>query len=73
MYLCIFHMKSEKQSFSTTRLGSLAIGGVPVYFPGRDFPTQSPAGDYKEVPCHHVRIHPYAGKGRCLGCPCPAV
>ena len=52
MYLCIFHMKSEKQSFSTTRLGSLAIGGVPVYFPGRDFPTQSPAGDYKEVPCH---------------------
>ena len=23
-----------------------------MYFPGRDFPTQSPAGDYKEVPCH---------------------
>ena len=21
----------------------------------------------------HVRIHPYAGKGRCLGCPCPAI
>ena len=37
MYLCIFHMKSEKQSFGTTRLGSLAIGGVPVCFLGRDF------------------------------------
>ncbi|GAB7493785.1 hypothetical protein Bwad001_25090 [Bilophila wadsworthia] len=43
-----------------------------MYFPGRDFPTQSPAGDYKEVPCHHVRI-PYASKGRCLDCPCSAV
>ena len=31
-------MKSEKQSFGTTRLGSLAIGGVPVCFLGRDFP-----------------------------------
>ena len=44
-----------------------------MYFSSRDFPTQSPAGDCKEVPCHHVRIHPYAGKDRCLGCPCPAV
>ena len=50
-----FSYEKRKQSFGTTRLGSLAIGGVPVYFPGRDFPTQSPAGDYKEVPCHHVR------------------
>ena len=48
------------------------MGNVPVCFPGRDFPTQSPAGDYKEFQ-PHVRIHPYAGKGRCLGCPCPAV
>ena len=24
------------------------MGNVPVCFPGRDFPTQSPAGDYKE-------------------------
>ena len=47
-----FSYEKCKQSFGTTRLGSLAIGGVPVYFPGRDFPTQSPAGDYKEVPCH---------------------
>ena len=73
MYLCIPSHEKRKQSSSITRLGSLAIGDVPVYFPSRDFPTQSPAGDYKEVPCHHVRIHPYAGKGRCLGCPCPAV
>lgn len=58
---------------SITPIESLVSEAGPVYFPGRDFPTQSPAGDYKEVPCHHVRIHPYAGKGCCLGCPCPAV
>ena len=43
MYLCIFHEKC-KQSFGTTRLGSLAIGGVPVYFPGRDFPYSVTSG-----------------------------
>ena len=41
-------MKSKKYSFDRTSLGSLAMGNVPVCFPGRDFPTQSPAGDYKE-------------------------
>ena len=37
---------------SITPIESLVSEAGPVYFPGRDFPTQSPAGDYKEVPCH---------------------
>ena len=39
-----FSYEKRKQSFGTTRLGSLAIGGVPVYFPGRDFPYSVTSG-----------------------------
>ena len=49
-YPVFLPLKITSPAPSIIRMENLVSETAPVYFPGRDFPTQSPAGDCKEVP-----------------------
>ena len=67
-----FYMKSENNS-SAQQSWKPCYRRRTCVLSGPGLPYSVTSGGLQGGSMPHVRIHPYAGKGRCLGCPCPAV